>query len=73
MSPEALTVPQVAELLGVSEDTVYRQVRAGHLPRKRMGRTLRVPKAFLQGFLASDAETLEEYCSRGLDPLTLPD
>lgn len=64
MSPEALTVPEVAALLQISEWKVYQLVKAGRITGvKRFGRSIRVPKVWLDGFLASPCETLEEYAS----------
>ena len=36
-----LTIPQVAELLGVSKSTVWREIRRGSLKTVRIGRRLR--------------------------------
>ena len=36
-----LTIPQVAELLGVSESTVWREIRRGSLKTVRIGHRLR--------------------------------
>jgi PAS domain S-box-containing protein/excisionase family DNA binding protein len=41
MATEALTVAQVARLLGVSPDTVYRLAAAGELPGRKIGRIWR--------------------------------
>lgn len=38
--PEVLTVPQVAELLGLSTKTVYDHAGAGNIPHRRVGRRL---------------------------------
>jgi excisionase family DNA binding protein len=50
-SPERAwySVAEVAQLLGVSRTTVWRWIRAGQLPARRMGpRTLRVDKRALE-------------------------
>ena len=44
----AVTVPESAELLGISRAAAYRAVRAGHLPSIRLGRTIRVPIAVIE-------------------------
>ena len=41
---ETLTLREVARLLNVSYDTVYRMVRSGELTTVRFGRTYRVPR-----------------------------
>jgi two-component system sensor histidine kinase BarA len=41
MAPKALTVAEVAHLLGVSPDTVYRLAAAGELPGRKIGRIWR--------------------------------
>jgi excisionase family DNA binding protein len=35
------TVPEAAELLGVSESTIWRGIRAGSIPVRRIGRSVR--------------------------------
>jgi excisionase family DNA binding protein len=52
--PELLTVREVAELLRVSTMTVYRLIRAGELPAKRVGgRLLRVQDCDLRDYVGS--------------------
>jgi excisionase family DNA binding protein len=48
----AVTVPESAELLGISRAAAYRAVRAGHIPSIRLGRTIRVPIAALEQMFA---------------------
>jgi excisionase family DNA binding protein len=45
------TVPQVAELLGISVNSVYRGVARGELPSIRVGRRLLVPRPALERLL----------------------
>lgn len=45
--PELLTVREAADLLAVSEKTVYRLARSGQLPHVRLGASVRVPRAAL--------------------------
>lgn len=40
--PAVLTVPQTAEYLGVSEDTVYNLVHSEDFPSFRVGRSWRI-------------------------------
>ncbi len=51
--PCFLTIPQVAELLGVHENSVRRRISAGQMPHIRDGRILRVPRDGLLAYLAS--------------------
>lgn len=43
--PDVLRVSHVAEIAGVSEQTVRAQVRKGCIPYVRMGRAILIPKA----------------------------
>ena len=54
--PAMLTVPQVAEVLQVSENGTYELVRKGEIPAMRFGRRVRVPKEQLVRFLMGQAE-----------------
>jgi len=49
-----LTVPQVAELAQVSEDTVRRQIAQGHLRARRIASCVRVLRVEADRWLASD-------------------
>jgi excisionase family DNA binding protein len=42
-----LTVAEVAELMRVSNMTVYRMVESGQLPAVRFGRSYRIPESAL--------------------------
>ncbi|MFN8034943.1 MAG: helix-turn-helix domain-containing protein [Acidimicrobiia bacterium] len=48
-----LTVQEVAELLRVSNMTVYRLIKSGALPAVRVGRSFRVSEADVDKYLAS--------------------
>ena len=50
-----LRVREVAEVLAVSNMTVYRLIRDGHLAAFRVGHSWRVPEANLQQYLARGA------------------
>ncbi len=41
------TIPQVAEILSVSQATVYRLIKYERLPVTKMGHTTRIPKSKL--------------------------
>ncbi len=49
--PLALTVKEVAKLLGVSRNTLYRLVRSKKLRSIRVGRQIRVPRSALEEYL----------------------
>lgn len=46
-----LSVPEVAEVVGISRAHAYELVRAGRLPSIRLGRRLVVPRKALEEFL----------------------
>ena len=46
-----VTVPEAAQLLGVSRMTAYSAVREGSIPSVRIGRRLLVPRAALERLL----------------------
>ena len=48
---DLLTVAEVAAVLRVSRMTVYRLVEAGTLPAARIGRSLRIPRPAVDGYL----------------------
>ena len=52
-----ITVPEAAQLLGVSRMTAYTAVREGSIPSVRIGRRLLVPRAALERFLAAARPT----------------
>lgn len=47
----AYSVSEVAELLGISTDTVYELLRAGIIPHKRVGRRYIIPKVLFDRWL----------------------
>ena len=49
--PLALTVKDVAKLLGISRNTTYRLVRSKKLPSIRVGRQIRIPRSALEEYL----------------------
>ena len=55
-----LTVAEVAELLRVSNMTVYRLIKAGDLPALRVGKNYRIREADLSTFLAEGAVAAEQ-------------
>ena len=53
---KAYSVPEVADILGVSVDTVYEMVRSNDLPHKRLGRRIIVPVQSLNAWLENADE-----------------
>lgn len=51
VTPQFLTVSEVAEVMRVSKMTVYRLIHAGELPAIRVGKSFRVPSAAVQQLL----------------------
>ena len=65
-----LTVPQVAETMQVSNQTIYREVEVGNLHARRIGACVRIA---LEDFASwSDACRIREY-ERGCGVRTLAD
>lgn len=55
-SPYTLTVAEAAQLAGVSRHTIYRGIKAGHIPAVRLGTAVRVKRVpFLKLIAAEDA------------------
>ena len=44
---EYVTIPQLAEILGVSRITIYNRVKNGEIKAIRIGRIYAIPKKFL--------------------------
>ena len=53
-----LTIAEAAELLGVSQRTIYRWMRGGYLRYFRVGNITRIQRKDLQAFI-------EEYSTKG--------
>ena len=51
-STDFLTVAEVAEMLRVSNMTVYRLINSGQLPSVRVGRSFRLTEADVDAYLA---------------------
>jgi putative molybdopterin biosynthesis protein len=56
MTPEWLTIPEVALRLRVSRMTVYRLTKAGTIPAYRVGRQLRVKIVDFDAYLTAARE-----------------
>jgi len=48
------TLPQVASLLGISRIAVYRKVKSGQIPARRIGRNFAVARAALAPLLGTE-------------------
>ena len=51
IQPVVLSVPQAGAYLNVSSDTVRRLIRRGTLPHARIGNSIRIRRADLDGYL----------------------
>jgi excisionase family DNA binding protein len=58
-----LTVAEVAEVLRVSNMTVYRLIKAGDLPALRVGKNYRIRESELEAFLSAGLIDSEEVSS----------
>jgi len=54
-----LTVGEVADLMRVSNMTVYRLVHSGELPAVRFGRSFRIPESAVSSIVFSSGELRE--------------
>lgn len=48
-----LTVAEVADMMRVSNMTVYRMVHSGELPAVRFGRSFRIPESAVEAAIAT--------------------
>ncbi len=51
IQPVVLSIPQAGAYLGVSPDTVRRLIRNGTIPHARIGNSIRIRRADLDGYL----------------------
>ncbi len=56
MEPLLLRAGEVAKLLGLGRSKVFAMLAAGELPVMRIGRSVRVPRAALEGWVARTQE-----------------
>ena len=61
------TVPEVAELLGISRSSAYLCVRRGEIPALTLGRRVVVARATLDALLTNFADPTAKPASRGSD------
>ena len=50
--PDILTISQVAQLLAVSNNTIYKLVHSGELKHRRIRRAIRIRKSDLLDYMA---------------------
>ena len=53
IQPAVLSIPQAGAYLNVSPDTVRRLIRGGTIPHARIGNSIRIRRADLDGYLES--------------------
>ncbi len=51
---EYITIPQLAEILGLSRIAVYKKVKKGEIEAVRIGRNYAVPKKYISGILGKE-------------------
>ncbi len=61
MAYDILTADEVAQLMRVSRDTVYRLVARGELPGRKVGRAWRFSRAAIQQHLSTVAPSSEGF------------
>lgn len=54
-----LTVREAAELAGISRSHAYQMIGAGLWPVVRLGRSSRVPRRWLEGWIAAQVDAWE--------------
>ncbi len=68
MPHRLLTVEQVAEILNVKRNTVYRWIRSGILPSIKIGALRRIKEDALEEFITSESEKPKFQRSSPDDP-----
>lgn len=53
---QTLSVPEAAEILGISAWTLYQEIRQGHIYVLRFGRKIVVPRASIERMLQAPAQ-----------------
>jgi excisionase family DNA binding protein len=59
-----LTIPQLAEILGISRIAVYKKVKKGEIEAIKIGRTYAIPKKLILGILG---KTLKKTSKQEID------
>ena len=55
MTPDVMTVGEVAAFMRVSRETIYRLAARGELPGRKIGRIWRFPKDAIQKYLEGES------------------
>lgn len=53
--PEILTVPEAAKSLKVGRTTMYRLIQSGAVRHIKLGKKIRIPRAYLNDFIEHSA------------------
>lgn len=64
LSEEYVTVPTVAEALGLTRQTVYELIAADRLPAEKVGRSLFLRRAVVRDHFGREADQADEFASR---------
>lgn len=59
-----LTIPQLAEILGISRIAIYKRVKKGQIKAIRIGRNYAIPKKYISEILG---ESLSEASKKQID------
>jgi len=54
--PDVLTPKNLMELLGISEPTIYRLLKAKKIKSVRIGSMYRIPKCYLSDYLLNESQ-----------------
>ena len=64
---EYLTIPQLAEILGISRIAVYKKVKKGQIKAIRIGRNYAIPKKYISDILGkSVSEKSKEQIDKAI-------
>ena len=59
------TVPEAAEMLGISRSHLYQLIQSGKLPVVRLGASVRIPRVWLERYIE---ERVEEWQAARNEP-----
>lgn len=52
--PPLLTVPETARFTRKGKNTIYDMVKAGEIPHVKLGRSIRIPRSWLEALVAGE-------------------
>jgi len=64
MSVETLTGDEVAQILRISRDTVYRLAGRGKIPGRKVGRIWQIPRAAIEAYIEMPFPPVNGACSQ---------